>query len=127
APEGMISLHVPAGRAFGTGEHPTTAGCLALYEQAAAHQNFKNALDMGCGSAILAIGAAKADGVKSLAVDIDPHSVEVSEQNIADNECADLVSCMCGDGFGAPEVEEKAPYDLIFANILANPLIEMAP
>tara|TARA_R110000868_G_scaffold189695_1_gene432891 strand:+ start:77700 stop:78566 length:867 start_codon:yes stop_codon:yes gene_type:complete len=127
APEGMVSLKVPAGMAFGTGEHPTTAASLTLYDEITSEDDkFNNILDMGCGSAILAMGAAKKNGTFCLAVDIDETSIDVAIENCIFNNVADKVTCAVSDGFKSEIVQSKAPYDLIFANILANPLIEMS-
>lgn len=125
-PEDKVGLHVPAGMAFGTGEHATTALCLRLYEAQAVKHQFKNALDMGAGSGILAMAAAKVQKTPVLAVEIDPPSAEVCHENAENNNVADLVTSICGDGFNAPGVQARAPFDLIFANILRNPLLEMA-
>ena len=125
-PAGQVGLRVPAAMAFGSGEHATTEGCLRLYDKLAATHSFKNGLDMGAGSGILAIAAAKVGKTPSLAVDIDEPSVQICDENMHDNGVADLVTSLCGDGFETPEVGKKAPYDLIFANILKNPLIAMA-
>lgn len=125
-PEGMVELKIPAGMAFGTGEHPTTSGCLTLFEELTEEHNFNNILDMGCGSAILAMAAAKKHGTSCMAVDIDKPSVEVAQENCAFNGVDDKVTCSYSDGFKSDIVQSKAPYNLIFANILANPLIEMS-
>ncbi len=125
-PEGLVELKIPAGMAFGTGEHPTTAGCLTLYDNLTEGRRFENALDMGCGSAILAMAAAKKHQLKSLAVDIDKPSVDVALENCEFNKVENLVTCAYSDGFASETVQQRAPYDLIFANILANPLIEMS-
>ena len=125
-PEDKVGLHVPAGMAFGTGEHATTALCLRLYEEQTAKRTFKNALDMGAGSGILAMAAAKVQKTPVLAVEIDPPSTEVCHENAVNNCVEQYVTSICGDGFNAPGVDAREPYDLIFANILRNPLLEMA-
>lgn len=125
-PEDKIGLHVPAGMAFGTGEHATTALCLRLYEAEAAKHTFKNGLDMGAGSGILAMAAAKVQKTPVLAVEIDPPSAEVCHENAINNGAEAYVTSLCGDGFNAAGVKARAPYDLIFANILRNPLLDMA-
>lgn len=125
-PEGKVSLKIPAKMAFGTGEHATTKGCLALYDELALLNNFKNGLDMGCGSAILAMAAYKADNVKFLAVDIDEQAVTIANDNLKENLITDNLQIICGDGFNAQKVKDYAPYDIIFANILKNPLLEMS-
>lgn len=125
-PEGKLPLFIPAAMAFGTGEHATTAGCLELYETLPKDKPLK-VLDMGAGSGILAIAAAKRDGFKGLAVDNDAPSVVICDENAENNGVKALVESVCGDGFNTPEVHAQGPFNLIFANILKNPLIEMAP
>lgn len=126
-PAGMVDLKIPAGLAFGTGEHPTTAGCLTLLEKMLAEGcHYTSVLDMGCGSSILAMAAAKKLNVPCTAVDIDKESVETANRNIQMNSCAEFITCAYSDGYGSDVVQNNAPYDLIFSNILANPLIAMA-
>jgi ribosomal protein L11 methyltransferase len=125
-PEGKLPLYIPAAMAFGTGEHATTAGCLELYETLPKDRKLK-ILDMGAGSGILAIAAAKRDGHPSLAVDNDEPSVVICDENAENNGVKVLVESVCGDGFNTAAVAAQGPFDLIFANILKNPLIEMAP
>mgnify|MGYP005838291673 CR=1 FL=1 len=125
-PEDKISLQIPAGMAFGTGEHVTTAMCLRLYEDLSARRTFKNGLDMGAGSGILAIAAAKVQQTPFLCVDIDDPSTRACRENAVNNGVSELVSAITGEGFGATGVTPRSPYDIIFANILQNPLIGMA-
>lgn len=127
-PENMVDLKIPAGLAFGTGEHPTTAGCLTLFDDMVEEgEKYTKVLDMGCGSAILAMGAAKKVNAKCIAVDIDEESVETANRNLELNNCAENVTCMYSNGYSSDVVQTNAPYNLVFSNILANPLIEMAP
>ena len=127
APADKVSLKIPAKMAFGTGEHATTKGCLALYDKlATSGLAFKNGLDMGCGSAILAMGATKADNVKFLGVDIDLLSVDIANENLFENGVKENIEVIHGDGFNDPKVTRFGPYDIIFANILKNPLLDMA-
>jgi len=127
APAEKISLRIPARMAFGTGEHATTKGCLYLYDELKKKgYKFKNGLDMGCGSAILAMCANKCENVDFLGVDIDLTSVDIANENLVENNIASSVTIIHGDGFNDPEVTRKAPYDLVFANILKNPLLEMS-
>ncbi|MDP9195760.1 MAG: 50S ribosomal protein L11 methyltransferase [Pseudomonadota bacterium] len=125
-PAGALCLQIDAATAFGSGEHGTTWGCLMAMDRLAQDLPQKpRILDMGCGSAILAIAAAKTWNCPVLAVDIDPEAVRVSALNARDNGVADLVQAECGDGYAAPSVH--GPYDLVLANILAGPLCAMAP
>jgi ribosomal protein L11 methyltransferase len=123
-----IAILIDAGIAFGSGEHATTEGCL-LALAALRDEGFHpaNALDMGCGSGILAIGAVKLFDCEVLAVDIDPASADFARDAAQANGAHQRVTALAGDGYATPEVASRAPYDLILANILANPLITMAP
>lgn len=125
-PEGMVGLKIPAGLAFGTGEHPTTAGCLTLYESVIENNVFNNCLDMGAGSGVLSIAAVKVQNTKCTAIDIDEESVTTCIENIKINDTSSKVSCTCGDGFKTQEVAKNSPYDLIMANILMQPLLDMS-
>lgn len=126
-PAGLVPLCIDAATAFGSGEHETTKGCLMAFDRLAEKHGFKNALDMGCGSGILAIGMVKIwPGIRATAIDVDPESIIVTERHAAMNGAADLISMQAGDGYAAPLARENAPYDLIGANILAGPLIDMA-
>lgn len=126
APEDKIGMFIPAGMAFGTGEHATTALCLELYEELPNAGLLQNGLDMGAGSGILAIAAALKNDTPFLAVDIEDESVAVCQENVDNNNVTARVHCAVGDGFKSADVQQKAPFDIIFANILRNPLIEMA-
>ena len=122
------ALRIDAGIAFGSGEHATTEGCLlALARLSDEGARPRNALDMGCGSGILAIAAAMLFDCRVLAVDIDPASAAFAAEAAAANGCSRRVTALAGDGYATPEVVARAPYDLVMANILANPLILMAP
>jgi len=126
-PQNLAPLCIDAATAFGSGEHETTKACLMAFDRLAEKHSFKNALDMGCGSGILAIGMVKIwPGIRAAAVDIDPESIIVTERHAAMNGAADLISMQAGDGYAAPLARQNAPYDLIAANILAGPLIDMA-
>jgi ribosomal protein L11 methyltransferase len=126
APKDLIGLEINAATAFGSGEHPTTFGCLeALWQLHKEGRDFKAVLDMGSGSAILAIAAKKLwPSARVLAVDIDAEAVRVGAHHAALNG-VEIISAV-GDGYAADEVFKMAPYDLICANILAGPLQAMA-
>lgn len=127
-PAHLVPLCIDAATAFGSGEHETTKGCLMAFDKLATQHSFKNALDMGCGSGILAIAIAKIwPAARIAAVDIDPESIIVTERHAGMNGCTDTIRTETGDGYAAAIVAENAPYDLIAANILAGPLVDMAP
>ena len=130
-PPGQMPLKIDAATAFGSGEHGTTKGCLmAMLDMKGAGQCPWNVLDLGTGSGILAIAAWKLWKTPILATDIDPESVRVSEHHARMNGVNLGGSCLStevGDGFDAPLITKKAPFDLIIANILAGPLRDMAP
>lgn len=125
-PPGSISIHLDPGTAFGSGEHATTAGCLTVLDSLAKGRRVRRALDMGCGSGILAIAMAKTWRRPVVAADIDPESARVSRINARRNGVGRLVRAVCGPGYRSPQVRRGGPYDLIVANILARPLIAMA-
>jgi len=128
-PKRLIPLQIDAATAFGSGEHETTKGCIEAFEYLFKHElTFDNALDMGCGSGILGIALAKIwPDIKVAAVDIDPESIVVTERHAQTNGVLDKITTEAGDGYNSPLVSKTAPYDIIAANILANPLISMAP
>ncbi len=120
-----IVLTLDAGLAFGTGEHGSTRGCLVALETVARRRP-RRILDMGTGSGILAMAAARLLNRPVLATDIDPWSVRVAAENAALNGVAHLVTARLADGWRDPVVRRGGPYDLVFANILARPLCLMA-
>ena len=127
-PEGRIGLLIEAAMAFGTGHHGTTLGCLRAYDRLFDDgQRFDNVLDLGCGTAVLAMSAARMGAAHVLASDIDPVAVEVALANVKANGLVGRVSCVESIGFDSPVLRAGAPFDLIFANILKGPLIELAP
>jgi ribosomal protein L11 methyltransferase len=128
-PDGLIGLRMEAGTAFGSGEHATTRGCLeALTALAREHGWWPEApvLDLGAGSGILAIAAAKLWRASVLAVDSDPVAVTAATRNVAANDAAARVTVVESLGLAAPAIGRTAPFDLVLANILANPLVAMA-
>jgi ribosomal protein L11 methyltransferase len=127
-PHGVIPMKIEAGLAFGTGHHETTALCLAaLSDLARGQAAFRNVLDLGTGTGLLAIGAAKLWKRHVLASDIDPVAVDVTRENARANGVAPLVLAAVADGLENPLLKNGAPYDLIIANILAGPLTRLAP
>jgi len=122
---GRITLRLDAGLAFGSGEHGSTRGCLRALEMLA-HRRPRRILDLGTGSGILAIAAARLLHRKLLAVDIEPWSVRLARRNARANGVEPLVAVRLADGWRSRVVRAGAPYDLVLANILARPLALMA-
>jgi ribosomal protein L11 methyltransferase len=120
-----ITLTLDAGLAFGSGEHGSTRGCLVALEEVARRRP-RRVLDLGTGSGILAMAAARLLNRRVLASDIDPWSVRVARDNAALNGVGHLVRPVLADGWRDPVVRAGGPYDLVFANILARPLCLMA-
>ena len=125
-PAGTIGLCIDAATAFGTGEHPSTAGCLTALDRVARRSSPRRVLDIGCGTGILAMAAAKLWHRAVLASDIDAEAVRVAGINAASNGLGRLVRPVRADGFAARVIAAGAPYDLITANILARPLKRLA-
>ncbi len=126
-PPGSIPILIEASSAFGTGRHESTRGCLLALAGLAEARAFGNALDMGCGSGILAFAAAKLWSCPVLAVDNDEAAVLRARENAAINGVAGLVRVALGEGFGVDGVAGRAPFDLITENVLAGPISDMAP
>lgn len=124
---GEIGIEIEAGQAFGTGHHGTTAGCLELIEQIVRRDRPRNALDLGTGSAVLAIAIAKLAPIPVLATDIDPVAVRVARENVRLNKASSRVRMAVATGFGHTDFARFGPFDLIVANILAKPLMRLAP
>ncbi|RUU75061.1 50S ribosomal protein L11 methyltransferase [Mesorhizobium sp. M7A.F.Ca.MR.362.00.0.0] len=124
---GEIAIEIEAGLAFGTGHHGTTAGCLEMLERVVRREHPRNALDLGTGSAVLAIAVAKLAHIPVLATDIDPVAVRVAAANARLNHVKALVETVTAPGFHHPVFGKRAPFDLIVANILARPLMRLAP
>jgi ribosomal protein L11 methyltransferase len=121
-----IPLQVEANRAFGTGHHPTTAGCLEVLGDLQ-HLNPERVLDLGCGSGVLAMAARKLWPQSSLvATDLDAPSIDIARENAALN-AIDGIEFDVAEGTASPVISAKAPYQLVLANILAGPLKELAP
>ncbi|MDQ2093722.1 50S ribosomal protein L11 methyltransferase [Rhodalgimonas zhirmunskyi] len=127
-PEGAEGLLIDAAMAFGTGHHGTTLGCLrALDKLASGGFVGHRVADIGCGTAVLAMAAARIWPNPVLASDIDEVAVDVARANVAANGLAERVICVEAAGFDHPDLAAAAPFDLIFANILKGPLIALAP
>jgi ribosomal protein L11 methyltransferase len=121
-----LGIEIEAALAFGTGHHGTTRGCLLLLGQVLRSREPRRVLDLGTGTGVLAIAAAKALRRRVLASDIDPVSVHVARDNARLNGVGNLVEAVCATGFSAPQFAIRGPFDLVLANILANPLRQMA-
>ncbi|PUB18531.1 50S ribosomal protein L11 methyltransferase [Yoonia sediminilitoris] len=128
-PADAIGLLIDAQMAFGTGHHGTTLGCLRAFDDLLTSGVAPgNVADVGCGTAVLAMAAAKVLPKASvLASDIDPVAVEVANANVVANNLSGRVGCLVAAGFAASGLAEKAPFDLVFANILKGPLVGLAP
>ncbi|SIQ20352.1 [LSU ribosomal protein L11P]-lysine N-methyltransferase [Rhizobium sp. RU20A] len=134
---GDIAIEIDAGQAFGTGHHGTTAGCLEMIEWVLRQRGavkagpgrgaIRNALDLGTGSGVLAIAAARMATIPVLATDIDPVATRVARENIRRNRASANVTAVTAAGFHSTEFGAHGPFDLIIANILARPLMRMAP
>lgn len=126
-PAACNPIEVEANQAFGTGHHATTAGCLEYISELIDERPPINALDIGTGTGLLAIAIAKATHRAVLASDIDPVATEVARRNARANGVGPWVTAVTAAGFGHPALAAGAPYDLIVANILARPLVRLAP
>ena len=122
-----VAVEIDAGLAFGTGHHDTTRGCLVALDAILKTRRPRRILDVGCGTGVLAIAAARALRRPALATDIDPVAVAVARANARLNGVAGLVRCLEAAGLGHPAITAAGPFDLIFANILARPLVGLAP
>ncbi len=126
-PQDRISLLIEAAMAFGTGHHGTTQGCLLALEDYIAEGGVaQNCADIGCGTAVLAMAAARVWGNNVIASDIDAVAVDVAEANLRANGMEGQVSCVEAMGFEHDMLKSAAPFDLIFANILKPPLLALA-
>jgi ribosomal protein L11 methyltransferase len=125
-PANKLGIEIEAALAFGTGHHGTTRGCLLLLDHVLKAYAPRRVLDLGTGTGVLAIAAAKALHGNVLASDIDPLSVRVARENARLNGTGDLIETIQAIGFSAPQFARRRPFDLVLANILANPLRQMA-
>lgn len=130
-PSGTVALKIDAATAFGTGEHGSTRGCLLALDRLArrgrGRRRLGHILDLGCGSGILALAAARTWRVPVLAVDLDGESVRVAAVNARINGLAGLVRTGRGDGYRVGAARKQSRYSLVLANILARPLARLAP
>jgi ribosomal protein L11 methyltransferase len=124
---GDIAIEIDAGQAFGTGHHGTTAGCLEVIDRVVRSRRVLNALDLGTGSGVLAIAVRKLKNIPVLATDIDPIATRVAAENVRRNGIASGIVTETAPGFHSTAFSNHGPFDLIIANILARPLIKMAP
>ena len=127
-----LAIELEAGQAFGTGHHGTTAGCLEMIEKVmragpGGPAWFDPVLDLGTGSGVLAIAAAQLGPVRVLATDIDPVATRVAKANVLHNHRTAQIDCLTAPGFHATAFAQARPFRLIIANILARPLMRMAP
>jgi ribosomal protein L11 methyltransferase len=121
------AIEIDAGEAFGTGHNPTTAGCLAALEILARHRRFRRVLDLGCGSGVLAIAAARLlPAAEVFAVDNDPIATEVARANARLNRAGLRLRVLTATGFAHPALRRAQPFDLVLANILPVPLLRLA-
>lgn len=122
-----FAIEVDAGQAFGTAHHGTTRGCLIAIDRLAKCYDIDTILDLGTGSGVLAIAAAKVWHHEVVATDIDPIAVKVAEENFAANGVANFIDAFAATGVKHPGIAARAPYGLVIANILAKPLLTFAP
>jgi ribosomal protein L11 methyltransferase len=124
APPNTVNLRIEAGAAFGTGHHGTTTGCLRAYDRLLKARRFARVLDVGAGTGVLAIAAARTGARVAVGTDIDPVSVRISRENASINRTT--ARFFHASGLDDRRVRAEAPYDLVFANILARPLISLS-
>ncbi|ESQ83541.1 ribosomal protein L11 methyltransferase [Asticcacaulis sp. AC466] len=124
APDNTVNLRIEAGAAFGTGHHGTTVGCLIAYSDLLKSKRFNRVLDVGAGTGVLAIAAAKTGTRIAVGTDIDPVSVRISNENATLNKAN--ARFVYANGLDHRLVRQDAPYDLVFANILARPLVGLS-
>ncbi|WAC49548.1 50S ribosomal protein L11 methyltransferase [Asticcacaulis sp. SL142] len=123
-PLSAVNLRIEAGAAFGTGHHGTTVGCLMAYNDLLKKYRFERVLDVGAGTGVLAIAAAKTGTKFAVGTDIDPISVRISNENTKLNQAK--ARFVWANGLNHKDVRQDAPYDLVFANILARPLVGLS-
>lgn len=125
---GPTTILIDAGEAFGTAHHATTLGCLLAIDRLTRLEAFDTVLDLGCGSGVLAIAVAKAlPGADIIATDMDVQSVKVAAENMRVNGVANRIATAVATGVAHPWLRQSPPFGLVVANILAGPLIRLAP
>lgn len=124
APASTVNLRIEAGAAFGTGHHGTTVGCLLAFDELLKRRRFERVLDVGCGTGVLAIAAARTGSRVAVGTDIDAVSVRIANENAALNAAG--ARFVHAAGLNDPQVRDDGPYDLVFANILAPPLVALS-
>ncbi|HUO21862.1 MAG TPA: 50S ribosomal protein L11 methyltransferase [Caulobacteraceae bacterium] len=124
APPNAVNLRIEAGAAFGTGHHGTTVGCLLAYDRLLKARRYAKVLDVGAGTGVLAIAASATGARRAIGTDIDRVSVRISRENAKVNAAS--ARFIHASGLGHAAVRAGAPYDLVFANILARPLVSLA-
>lgn len=126
-PSNLIGLEIEAAQAFGTGHHETTRGCLTALDGLVKRGAWpRNVADIGGGTGVLAMAAARVFPCPIIASDIDPVATETARENIRANHLGDRITCVTAPGFNHPYLRQSAPYDLILSNILAGPLKRLA-
>ncbi len=127
-PQGPGSILIDAGEAFGTAHHATTLGCLLAIDRLTRSETFETVLDLGCGSGVLAIAVAKAlPKARIIATDLDRQSVRVAAENIRLNGVSHRIAATAANGVNHTWLRQSRPFDLVIANILAGPLIQLSP
>jgi len=127
-PHGPNALLIDAGEAFGTAHHATTLGCLLAIDRLTRSRRYRRVLDLGCGSGVLAIAAARAlPRAEILATDSDPEAITVANTNARVNGVGQRIAFACASGLAHAGLRHAAPFDLVVANILAAPLRALAP
>lgn len=126
-PGGLTPMKIDAAQAFGTGHHETTTGCLEAIDKVLKRRKPRHMIDVGTGTGVLAIALAKRTRSTVIASDIDPISVTTTIENAAQNGVGTQIVALEATGVNHPTIQRNAPYDLIVANILAGPLMALAP
>ncbi|MGV3492162.1 MAG: 50S ribosomal protein L11 methyltransferase [Devosia sp.] len=124
---GVTPIRIDAAQAFGTGHHETTTGCLEAIDRALKRRRYSSMIDVGTGTGVLAIALAKRTHLPVLATDIDPIAVETTVENARDNGVGNYIIALEATGLDHRQIAMGAPYDMVVANILAGPLVALAP